>query len=95
MSLEQAIEYALSDEEEPPTLVTVPEQQPDERPERLTRREREVALLVARGLTNRQIVSELSVSRSTANNHVARILRKLGLRSQLAAWVTEQRSPSS
>jgi non-specific serine/threonine protein kinase len=99
MSLEQAIEYALSDEEErePPAFVTVPEQQPAERPERLTRREREVALLVARGLTNRQIASELSVSRSTANNHVARILRKLGLRSraQIAAWVTEQRSPSS
>jgi len=101
MSLEQAIEYALSDEEEwePPTLVTVPEQQrqPDERPERLTRREREVALLVARGLTNRQIASELSVSRSTVNNHVARILRKLGLRSraQIAAWVTERRTPSS
>jgi non-specific serine/threonine protein kinase len=101
MSLEQAIEYALSDEEERelPTLVPVPEQQrqPDERPERLTRREREVALLVARGLTNGQIASELSVSRSTANNHVARILRKLGLRSraQIAAWVTERRSPSS
>jgi DNA-binding CsgD family transcriptional regulator len=101
MSLEQAIEYALSDEEErePPTLVPVPEQQrqPDERPEKLTRREREVALLVARGLTNRQIASELSVSRNTANNHVARILRKLELRSraQIAAWVTERRSPSS
>ena len=101
MSLEQAIEYALSDEEERelPTLVPVPEQQrqPDERPERLTRREREVALLVARGLTNRQIALELSVSRSTANNHVARILRKLGVRSraQIAAWVTERRSSSS
>jgi predicted ATPase/DNA-binding SARP family transcriptional activator/DNA-binding CsgD family transcriptional regulator len=100
MSLEQAIAYALLEEEgerEPPTLV--PEQEPplDERTERLTRREREVALLVARGLTNRQIASELSVSRSTANNHVARILRKLGLRSraQIAAWVTERRSPSS
>ncbi len=101
MSLEQAVEYALSDEEErePPTLVTMPEQQrqPDERPERLTRREREVALLVARGLTNRQIALELSVSRSTVNNHVARILRKLGVRSraQIAAWVTERRSSSS
>jgi DNA-binding CsgD family transcriptional regulator len=97
MSLGQAIEYALSDEEEPPTLV--PERQPpsDKRTERLTRREREVAHLVARGLTNRQIASELSVSRNTANNHVARILRKLGLRSraQIAAWVTERRSPSS
>jgi non-specific serine/threonine protein kinase len=52
---------------------------------------------VARGLTNRQIAKELSVSTNTANNHVARILRKLGLRSraQIAAWVTERRSPSS
>ena len=103
MPLEQAVEYALSEaeeEHETPTLVAVPKQQPplaaDEPTERLTPREREVALLVARGLTNRQIASELSVSRSTANNHVARILRKLGLRSraQIAAWVTERRSPS-
>ena len=99
MSLGQAIEYALSDEEghEPPTLVS--EQQPpsDELTDKLTHREREVALLVARGLTNRQIASELSVSRSTANNHVARILRKLRLRSraQIAAWMTERRSPPS
>ena len=97
MSVEQAIEYALSDEEEPPTLIPVPDQQPEVRTEGLTRRELEVALLVARGLTNRQIAEELSVSRSTANNHVARILRKLRLRSraQIAAWVTERRSPSS
>jgi predicted ATPase/DNA-binding CsgD family transcriptional regulator len=100
MPLEQAIEYALSDEVErvPPTLVPVPEQSPAVEPtKRLTTREQEVALLVARGLTNRQIAQELSVSRSTANNHVARILRKLGLRSraQIAAWTTERRSPSS
>ena len=97
MSLGQTIEYAHSDEEErePPTLV--PEPQPNERTETLTRRELEVALLVARGLTNRQIASELSVSRNTTNNHVARILRKLGLRSraQIAAWVTERRLSSS
>ena len=101
MSLGHAIEYALSEEEEhePPTLVPVPEQQPPvvEPTRRLTRREREVAILVARGLTNRQIASELSVSTNTANNHVARILRKLGLhsRAQIAAWMTERRSPSS
>jgi predicted ATPase/DNA-binding SARP family transcriptional activator/DNA-binding CsgD family transcriptional regulator len=95
MSPAQVVEYALSDKEEHPT----PEHQPppDERTERLTRREREVALLVARGLTNRQIASELSVSQSTANNHVARILRKLELRSrtQIATWITERRPPSS
>jgi non-specific serine/threonine protein kinase len=99
MSLGEAIEYALSNEQEwePPTPAPEQQPQPEERTDRLTRREREVALLVARGLTNRQIASDLSVSRSTANNHVARILRKLGLRSraQIAAWVTERRSPSS
>jgi DNA-binding CsgD family transcriptional regulator len=95
MSPGQVVEYALSDKEEPPTHEHQP--LPDERTERLTRREREVALLVARGLTNREIASELSVSRSTANNHVARILRKLELRSrtQIAAWIAERRFPTS
>ena len=100
MLLEQAVDYGLSEEEElePSTIGPATESPPAGEPtERLTRREREVALLVARGLTNRQIASELSVSRNTANNHVARILRKLDLssRTQIAAWVTEQRSPSS
>ena len=97
MSPGQAIAYAISDKEEPPTPVSEHQPPPDERTEKLTRREREVALLVARGLSNRQIASELSVSRSTANNHVARILRKLGLRSraQIATWVSDRRFPSS
>jgi predicted ATPase/DNA-binding SARP family transcriptional activator/DNA-binding CsgD family transcriptional regulator len=97
MSPRQVVEYALSDEEEHPTPIPEHQPPPDERTERLTRREREVALLVARGLTNRQIASELSVSRNTANNHVARILRKLGLRSrtQIAAWIAERRFPTS
>ncbi len=61
---------------------------PDPTRRRLTAREREVALLVARGLTNRQIASELSISKRTVDNHVANILKKLGLRSraQVAAW---------
>jgi DNA-binding NarL/FixJ family response regulator len=60
----------------------------------LTRREEEVAALVARGLTNRQVATELSISDYTVANHVARILRKLGLgsRSQLTAWVVERRT---
>jgi non-specific serine/threonine protein kinase len=86
MPLEQAVGYALSEEEErkPPTFVPVPEQQPppDERAERLTLREQEVALLVGRGLTNRQIASELSISEHTVANHVRKILKKLGLRSR-------------
>ena len=58
----------------------------------LTSREREVATLVARGLTNRQVATELGISERTAGNHVARILRKLALRSraQIASWVNER-----
>jgi DNA-binding NarL/FixJ family response regulator len=100
MLLERAVDYGLSEEEElEPSPLAPATESPlaDEPTETLTRREQEVALLVARGLTNRQIAQELSVSRNTANNHVARILRKLGLssRSQIAAWVTERNFPSS
>jgi DNA-binding CsgD family transcriptional regulator len=58
----------------------------------LTRREQEVALLVARGLTDRQVSTKLSISERTAGNHVATILRKLGVRSraQIATWATER-----
>jgi DNA-binding NarL/FixJ family response regulator len=54
----------------------------------LTSREREVAVLVARGLTNRQVAEALVIAERTADTHVANILRKLGLatRTQLAAW---------
>ncbi|HZB11115.1 MAG TPA: LuxR C-terminal-related transcriptional regulator, partial [Rubrobacter sp.] len=88
MTPERAIEYAFSEEveREPPTLVAVPEQQPppaDEPTERLTTREQEVALLVGRGLTNRQIAQELSISEHTVANHVRKILKKLGLRSRI------------
>ena len=56
----------------------------------LTPREREVAELVAQGLTNREIAARLHLSERTAQNHVQHILTKLGLgnRSQIAVWVT-------
>ncbi len=58
-------------------------------PERLTPREREVAILVAQGLTNQEIADELDISFATARSHLHHILTKLDLRSrtQLAAWV--------
>jgi DNA-binding CsgD family transcriptional regulator len=54
----------------------------------LTRREREIASLFARGLTNRQIAAALHISERTDENHVQHILTKLGLhtRTQIAAW---------
>src|SRR5215218_5792640 len=80
MTEEQAVEYALSEEEEQNarTLDAVPEQQPrpDEPTERLTPREQELALLVGRGLTNRRIALELSISEHTVASHVRKILKK-------------------
>ncbi|PWW59426.1 ATP-binding protein [Actinokineospora spheciospongiae] len=56
----------------------------------LTKRELEIAALVAEGLTNRDIAERLVIARRTAESHVDHILRKLNLtnRSQIAAWIS-------
>ena len=58
---------------------------------RLSPREREVASLVAQGLSNRDIAERLVVSERTAENHVQRVLNRLGLRSraQVAVWAVQ------
>jgi DNA-binding NarL/FixJ family response regulator len=60
----------------------------------LSRRESEVASLIGRGLTNKQMAEALYVSERTAENHVQHILVKLGFnnRSQIAAWSSRQSS---
>ena len=52
----------------------------------------EVAVLVARGLTNRQIAEQLVISEKTAAHHVSAILTRLGLgsRAEVAAWVARR-----
>ncbi len=57
----------------------------------LTERETEVAVLVARGLSNRSIGEKLYITQATAARHVANIFTKVGVtsRSQLAAWMAE------
>jgi DNA-binding NarL/FixJ family response regulator len=59
----------------------------------LTHREREVAMLVAEGLTNREIADRLVLSVRTVETHVDRILGKLDLhtRTQLAARMSGER----
>lgn len=61
---------------------------------KLSRREDEVAGLIGRGLTNRQMAEVLHISEKTVENHVQHILQKLELqnRSQVAAWVTTEHS---
>ena len=56
---------------------------------RLSPREREVADLVAQGLSDREISSRLVISKRTAESHVAHIFTKLGFSSrvQLATYI--------
>jgi predicted ATPase/DNA-binding SARP family transcriptional activator/DNA-binding CsgD family transcriptional regulator len=90
MDFDRSVRYALSDAESATHLL-----QETHRPvagarsPSLTPREREVAALVAQGLTNRQIASRLVVSESTVETHLSRIFKKLSLhsRTQLTLWV--------
>ncbi len=83
LSLEQAVDYALAENRAP-----APSPPAEEVSAPLTRREREVADLVAQGWTNKQIAAQLVISRRTAEGHVEHILTKLGFtsRAQIAAW---------
>lgn len=57
----------------------------------LSPREREVIALVAQGLNNREIAEAMVISQRTAENHLQRVLNRLGLhsRAQVAAWAFE------
>jgi DNA-binding NarL/FixJ family response regulator len=49
----------------------------------LTPREREVAALVVRGLSNRELAAQLVIAEKTAKNHVQHVLEKLDFRSRV------------
>ncbi|MFG1687727.1 ATP-binding protein [Nonomuraea sp. NPDC049269] len=61
-------------------------------PSPLTRREAEIAELVARGMSNKEIAAALVIAQRTAEGHVEHILAKLGFKSraQIAVWVSER-----
>ncbi|MGN6754177.1 MAG: response regulator [Intrasporangium sp.] len=82
MRLDPAVAKALTAALRPTRSVT----------ETLTGREREVLVLVASGVTNREIGRRLGVAERTARTHVSNILGKLGLRSrtQAALWAVRE-----
>jgi DNA-binding CsgD family transcriptional regulator len=63
----------------------------------LTRREREIAALVAKGMSNRQIATRLLLSPRTVDFHVGNIRTKLGFgtRAQVAGWWVSTQGPVS
>jgi NarL family two-component system response regulator LiaR len=78
-SLHPAIARKLLDE------VTRPSKQQPPTEEPLTEREVDVLRLVARGLSNREIATELVISEATVRTHVSNILSKLHLASRTQA----------
>jgi non-specific serine/threonine protein kinase len=93
----EAVEYALATEEEAdPRITPTPEEASSAQlPVDLTRREREVASLVAQGLTNPQIASELVIGERTVETHVRNLLKKLGFssREQVPVRMGQQPTP--
>jgi non-specific serine/threonine protein kinase len=85
LSPDQAADYALRVRDDAPRAVGL-----TPRPTPLTEREHQVAVLVARGMTNREIASALSVSRRTVGTHLEHMFAKLAVqgRAELAAWIT-------
>lgn len=85
MELGEAVAYALGADAPEPTAPSAQRQAPLT----LTRRQLEVAGLVAEGLTNKEIASRLFISERTAEGHVDQICNKLGFNSrvQIAAWL--------
>jgi predicted ATPase/DNA-binding CsgD family transcriptional regulator len=97
MTMEEAIAYALvgskfSSSTEQPAPATAALRAAKQRFGGLTAREREVAVLVAQGKSNRDIAEMLVIELKTVEAHVTRILNKLGFdnRVQIATWVVNK-----
>jgi non-specific serine/threonine protein kinase len=94
LTLEETVAYAHSDGAAPQPRPAAPVS-PAVGESPLTRREHEIAELIAQGMTNKQIAHQLVISQRTAEGHVEHILAKLGFatRTQVASWVLNRQDP--
>jgi DNA-binding NarL/FixJ family response regulator len=91
MSTDEAIAFAL-DEKKPARIDT----RVDAKVTPLSKRELEVAALIAEGMSNKEIGSRCFLSERTVETHVSNILNKLGINSrvEVAGWVARELSPN-
>ena len=96
MSLHVALAVAKGETPAAPAAGPAGTAEPGAGAKALTRREREIAELVADGLGNRDIAERLYLSKRTVDSHVEHIFTKLAFssRGQLTAWVLERRESS-
>jgi DNA-binding CsgD family transcriptional regulator len=74
-----------------PAAAAAPDPAPDALPDGLSPREREVLALLARGLSNKELARELSVSENTVKTHLANLYAKLGVGRRTQALAVAQR----
>jgi non-specific serine/threonine protein kinase len=91
--LDRIVGLAAADDDELPTAPGLPAA-PD-LPGPLTEREREIAVLVAEGMSNRDIARQLAIAKRTVDAHLGHIFAKLGISSRvrLATWLDPGRDP--
>jgi non-specific serine/threonine protein kinase len=85
--LDRIVGLATADDDELPAAPDLPGP--------LTEREREIAVLVAEGMSNRDIARQLAIAKRTVDAHLGHIFAKLGISSRvrLATWLDPDRGP--
>lgn len=92
MYVELARSLLPVDEQQVPSVTMLHQKPFSDMATRFTLRESQIAALMLKGLTNKKIATELSISENTVEKHVTSVLNKLGIRSRYQ--LTEALTPA-